>query len=355
MVEEKNNADRLIEEAETRPDRLEIHRLRTENTALKRAQRELLDRLHNIEARADLWGELEAYGPPKPIKRYEKTSRLKEATAFLLCSDWHVGETVNNAMVNERNQYNPKVARNRVSKLAEGVEWLINMHRGGEHEDKFMIRDVVVALLGDMITGWLHQDQRTTNSLMPTPEVLETFDLIAGLLDHILENVQPERLIVTGNYGNHGRMTMKTLHNAQAETSFEWLIYQFLARRYQDDPRVSFNLCAGKLLYLPVYDFMVRMSHGDDIGYGGGIGGVTIPINKAIRAWNTMKHADIDVMGHWHQYVCLPNLVINSSLIGYSPYSIKIKAPYEPPTQAFFLVEPGRGKRADNRIWVEKR
>lgn len=357
MASKKKNVDAasLINDAAGRSERLAQQRLKNEIAYLRKDNKELAEALKNSEARAELFASLEATKPIK-IKRRETKSRQREATAWIMCSDWHVGEEVRAETTNGYNQFNPDICRKRVEKLAEGAAWLVDMHRNEENKPKgkrFYIRDVVLSLIGDMVTGWLHMDQIATNTKLPMPEALFAFDLIKYLIDYILKEVNPERLVITGNYGNHARLTMKTLHSAQAETSIEWLIYQFLARQYADDPRVHFVIAGGKLNRLDVYDTTVRISHGDDIGYGGGIGGVTIPINKAIKQWNQAWHADIDLMGHWHQYISLPYLVINSSLIGYSPYSIKIKGSYEPPTQSFFLIEPYKGKRADNRIYLQ--
>ena len=73
--------------------------------------------------------------------------------------------------------------------------------------------------------------------------------------------------------------------------------------------------------------------------YGGGVGGIYIPVNKAINDWNkTVRDVDLDVFGHFHQYIDAGNFVCNGSLIGYNAYAVAIKASFEPPQQAFFLV-----------------
>jgi hypothetical protein len=51
----------------------------------------------------------------------------------------------------------------------------------------------------------------------------------------------------------------------------------------------------------------------------------------------------------------LPYLVTNGSLIGFNPFAVSIGAKYEPPQQAFFLVDSKRGKTASYPIWVEDR
>lgn len=345
----KRAAD-LIRDAHEAPDRLREHRLAAEVASLKAREKGFLDRLHLAELRADVLAQLREC-KPIPIVRRERKSGMQEATAFLVASDWHVGEEVRPELVNGVNKFNPEIARRRVEKLAQGFEWKMRHHREGSAA--FKIRDVVLHLAGDMVTGWLHQDQVATNTLLPMPEVMFATELMGYLIDRVLADAQPESLTVVCNFGNHARTTFRTLHSAQAETSLEFLAYSFLASRFAKDKRVRFELSAGKLHYQDVYEFTVRSSHGDDVNYGGGVGGITIPINKAIAKWNTQRRADVDIMGHWHQCIALPWLVVNGSLIGYSTFSIAIKAGMEPPAQAMFLVQPGRGKRLDDRIWLE--
>ncbi len=339
-------ASKLIGEAAERPDALKLHRLELELKAAKARESELLERLHENEARADLLSWMRDRPPIKPIVRREKKSRLHEATAFLQASDWHVGEEVRPEVVGNRNEYTPAIARQRVERLAEGYRWLLDMHR-----TKFKIRDVVLLALGDFVTGWLHQDQVATNTLLPMPEVFYAKELVRVLIEYMLDDPKLERLTIVCTHGNHGRTTVKPLHNARKETNVEWLVYGMLQQEYAEDKRVQFDVAGGKFCWLPVYDLTVRASHGDDVRGGGGIGGLMAPINRAIRNWNKFRQADIDVMGHHHQTITTPDVAVNGSLIGVGGYSMGAFA-YEPPTQNFFLVEPERGKRADNRVWV---
>ena len=103
-----------------------------------------------------------------------------------------------------------------------------------------------------------------------------------------------------------------------------------------------------------MYDYTVRFTHGDQVGYSGGVGGVTIPLNKKIANWDVGRKADVTCIGHFHQYMSLPHAVINGSLIGYGPYAVSIGAKFEQPQQSFFLIDSRRGKTASYPIWVER-
>ena len=90
--------------------------------------------------------------------------------------------------------------------------------------------------------------------------------------------------------------------------------------------------------------FRIRFHHGHAVQYGGGIGGITIPVNKAIASWDRIQAADLTVFGHWHQFQWLraSKYVANGSLIGHSAYATRIKASYEPPCQAMIVIDHGR-------------
>jgi hypothetical protein len=76
-------------------------------------------------------------------------------------------------------------------------------------------------------------------------------------------------------------------------------------------------------------------------------------VEKAIAAWNKGIRADLDVFGHWHQSQQNPKWICNGSLIGYNAYSVAIKAPYEPPSQTFFLMDKERGRTITAPIFLD--
>jgi hypothetical protein len=76
---------------------------------------------------------------------------------------------------------------------------------------------------------------------------------------------------------------------------------------------------------------------------------------KAVPTWNDIRPADVHCIGHWHQLRDYGNAVVNGSLIGYGPYSQRIRAPYEQPQQSMFYVDSARGKCMLTALWVDGR
>ncbi len=103
-----------------------------------------------------------------------------------------------------------------------------------------------------------------------------------------------------------------------------------------------------------MYGRTIRYVHGDETKFGGGIGGITIPIYKAMARWQTVRQAQLTVIGHYHQWTSLSDLIINGSLIGYSPFSLSIGARFEPPVQDMTLLDPKRFKGISMPLWVSE-
>lgn len=324
-------------------------KLKQDNSSLKSRLAEALKALEQCKIERDTAIKVEkAKDYVKPIRPRELKSGLREATWVALASDWHIEESVQPGKVNGVNSYNLAIARHRVERYFAGVVWLINYHK-----EKFKLRDGLLWLGGDLITGYLREENLEDNECSPTQAIATLHGWISAGIRHVLKSTDTDTLKVICNSGNHGRLTHKKRHTTQEANSIEWLLYHFLAREFADEKRIEFVLPQGAQTYAEVYSKVVRFTHGDDAKYGGGIGGIMIPILKAIHRWDTVRRADLTCMGHFHQYTDVEGLTINGSLIGYNPYALAIGARYEDPKQSFFLLDSKRGKTFPASIWVK--
>ena len=261
-----------------------------------------------------------------------------EATIVVLASDWHIEENVRPEEVNGKNEYTIAIARRRVEEFFQGVLKL----------SKILGRDVkvdtmILALLGDFISGDIHDELLETTELEPADAVIEAKNMIASGIEFLLKHTK-YTFVIPCHSGNHARTTEKSRNATEAGHSLEYIMYHFLAKHFEGNPRVKFIIPRSYHSYVKVYDMKLRFSHGHAIRYGGGVGGPTISINKAIANWNTMEWADIDCFGHLHQRLDGENFVMNGSVIGYNAYAIRIKAKYQKPSQTMFLIDKKRGK-----------
>lgn len=332
---------RKVREAEPQDP---VVRVATESR-LKREHRQLVTEVSQLRERIAIAEGLQS-SPPKPIKAVNLGSAAREGAAVILCSDWHVEEPVAPTAYWPHG-YNLNEADKRIGRLWAGAEWLIKFHR-----PVFLCREVVLWLGGDLMTGNIHEELRETSALAPLATLEWLRDRIVAGIDRLLGDRKIDRVTVVCSYGNHGRTTEKRRVATGAEHSYEFALYWQLARHYEKDARAVFVVEPSAHQYLKVYDFDLHFHHGDDIAYGGGVGGISVPGNKAVAQWDKWRAADYHHFGHFHQYLDLGAAVFNGSLIGPNAYAMSIKATPEPPQQAFYILDSKRGKTCKSPIWV---
>lgn len=260
------------------------------------------------------------------------------STAFLVWSDFHLEEEVKSSKTNGLNKFNLQIAEQRISNCAANSAKLVNEMGKGERID-----NIVLCLLGDFFSGAIHEELLESCQLRPIDASLKAREWLKASIRHLLNNTTQDIEVVCC-VGNHSRLTKKVHISNEQENSLEKFMYHFLAEDFNGIQRIKFNIAEGYHVYLSVYDYTIRLHHGHNIKYGGGVGGITIPVNKKIQVWNISRPAYLDVFGHFHQFFDGGNFIVNGSLIGYTPYAISIGAKYEPPKQTFFMIKEGYGK-----------
>ena len=262
-------------------------------------------------------------------------SGTSESVAIMVGSDWHAEEDVVPDDVGGANTFNLKEC------TARSVRFFQGGHRLWEITNRdTRVATIVLGLLGDFITSTHHEDAQETNNLLPADAIIFAQDLIISGVRFLLKETDAEEIIIVCHSGNHGRMTHKQRNGrAEAGNSLERYMYHNLRRFFEDEPRIRFQISEGYHSYLNLFGtYPIRFHHGHAVNYHGGVGGITIPVNKAINEWNKNRHVKLDVFGHFHTYMDGGNFIANGSLIGYNAYAVRIKAPKERPQQAFFLV-----------------
>ena len=284
----------------------------------------------------------EAFKLKNPLQTFKiephQSSGTSEAVAFIIASDWHVEEKVESGTINGLNKFNLEIADQRTTEFFKNALRLLNM----VNKD-VKIKEVVLALLGDFISGNIHDEIVELALLGPGDAIWKAQNIIISGINFLLENTD-YNFIIPCAPGNHSRITQKQRHATEQANSLETYMYRNLAMHYKDNKRVKFVLSEGYHTYLDCYGYTVRLHHGHSLNYGGGVGGLTIPVNKAIAQWNKSRPAYLDVFGHWHQFMDGGNFICNGSLIGYNAYALSIKAGFEKPKQTFFLLDKKRGK-----------
>lgn len=270
------------------------------------------------------------------------------ATAVVLASDWHSEERVDPDTVNGFNEFNMDIEEKRATAFFQNVVKILKIRQMNSD-----IKTMVFALLGDFISGSIHDELMEGNQLLPIEALIRVQNQIASGIEFILKETDVD-LIIPCHSGNHGRSTQRQRIATERGNSFEYYMYHQLANYFAGEKRVKFLVAGGYLSYVDIGDFTIRFHHGHAIRYYGGVGGIFIPARKAVAQWNKMRRADLDCFGHFHQSKFdTGNFVCNGSLIGFNAYAVNIKCDPEPPAQTFFLVNHKRRQVSDYcPVWL---
>jgi hypothetical protein len=270
-----------------------------------------------------------------------------EATIVALLSDMHLEETVKPENTNGLGNYNLELAEKRFDQYFRVLLHLIQLEQKNTE-----IRTLVLAILGDAISGDIHDELLETCSLQPMQAVIKAQDWIVSGINFLLKNSKLNIVLVCHS-GNHARTTKKSRHTTEPGHSLEFLMYNNLQRLFAHEKRTKWIVPEGYLSYLNVYGTKLAFHHGHNVKYGGGVGGITISMNKAIAQWNRSKQADIYCCGHFHQVFDGGNFVVNGSMIGYNAFAVAIKAAYERPAQIMFAIHSKLGKYMTRQIYFD--
>jgi hypothetical protein len=322
------------------------HEERTASMRTKAEAKGLLAEViaHRTERR--LWGALSGM-PLPPIERLEFASGLREATAVALGSDWHVEELVRPSKATWGNAYTLAIARLRVLRFFAAILWQVGFSR-----QAFKIRNLLLWIGGDMISGAIHEENLETAQLPPTEAIAWLVPLLVGGIQRLLDEGDFERLDIVCSYGNHGRTSKQMNFTTGAGHNLEWLMYQFLAHHFRDEPRIKFLADTTEHQFHKLYQWDWHGHHGHRVKFGGGVGGVMIPLNKATARWDRVESCHFHNIGHFHSWHDVGGRTINGSLIGYNGYAMGIGAEPEVPQQAFYLIDSKRGKSMRSPLWV---
>lgn len=283
--------------------------------------------------------------PPVIAHKGKHKTGMRVATPCFVVSDTHFGETVTRVESLGTNEYDLRIAAQRMSKCWENMLWL--------REDMARTntcRDTVLFLNGDIVSGDIHDELRETNDGGLRSQCDAAFAaLYPGIV--ALADATPGVLHVVCIGGNHGRLTHKQHIKNGTEHSAEHLgVYDPLRRAVGDrDGGVSWHIPRAERYVIEVHGKRIAAQHGTMIRSQGGIGGVLVPMTRYVTR---VADADLYVFGHFHEADAYGKVVKNGSLIGESAYTKWLGVESRPPEQVSFMVDQSRGVRRFERIWV---
>lgn len=278
-----------------------------------------------------------------------------------LWSDFHWGERVDPDQTGGMNKFNRAVARVRFQRL---VSVLIDLCFN--HDATPDYPGIVLGLLGDMITGAIHDDLRETNDGPVQISLLELQEVLIWGIQTLADKFG--KVFIPCVVGNHGRETLKPRAKNRVFTSYEWNLYCQLELYFRNDndykDRVQFFIPHETDAYFTVLGHRFLATHGDSLGVKGGDGiiGALGPIARgAIKVGNSEKQIGRDfdtlLIGHYHTYIPrsrATRVIANGCLIGYNEYArTGLRVPYSPPSQALWNVHQKYGVTVQREMLLE--
>lgn len=325
---------------------------------LSRAKKQLVDAHRSSlddEAIREIIGGL-ASEPVKPpgwlfdVKTKKGTAQEVPVTIW---SDWHAGETVSLDETNGINEFNNEIFERRVRRLVMTTIDLTRNHGPGSYPG------VVINLLGDFVSGSLHPELAKTDEERVLPTCLRVRDILVECLETMIEEYG--RVYCPCTAGNHGRQTHKPEFKNYVQQNFDWLIYQMLARHFAKDKRITFDIPLSNEVHYGIFGRRFLVMHGDMMGVRGGDGiiGAIGPITRGemkVGRQSSVVGRDYDrlLIGHWHQQLWLPRVIVNNALKGFDEFAKNcLRAAPSTPAQTLFFEHPKWGMVNQREVYVE--
>lgn len=326
-----------------------IRRLERE---LREAQRESADAL---AVKAIIGGLVEKAGGstvPEWVTKVLK-GRSGPGVPTLLLSDFHWGEKVHPTQIGGVNEYNTVLAHERLHTCIDGAIHLLRIL-----DPQMRYPGIVMPLGGDMVSGDIHEELAESNEMHTIPTVLDMEKQLAAAI--ILAADTFGAVFLPCVTGNHGRNTHKIRAKDRHHTSFDWLLYKLLEKRFENDKRITFLIPDGPDAYYQIHSVKYLLTHGDQFRGGDGMIGALGPIIRGDhkkRSRNAQVDMGYDVMlcGHWHQYLHLTRLIVNGSLKGYDEYAYSNNFGFEQPQQALWVTHPKYGITYRMPVYVDRK
>ena len=229
--------------------------------------KKLYNKLVSKEAKQDLLIDaIEAYAPafkevavkaPRPTRSQSGAPQVMVA----VLTDTHVGEQVYSPQVMGINQYNYETFNRRLSGWTQQVISLAEYRR-----NICQIDELVVPMLGDMISGDIHDELARTNMDNCMMQMLTTAHLISQALMALAPHFKTIRVPCV--VGNHGRMTRKPPMKDKY-MDWDYLAYQWMAAFCKNQSNVTFEIPKSFAHTITVADRNILLFHGDAISGGG--------------------------------------------------------------------------------------
>ena len=246
------------------------------------------------------------------VKISHVSKRSKGTTAQVVVaplSDLHVGDNVDLEQMAGLNQYDIDIFNKRLYGWTTQLLNLVELRR-----NVAPVNELIVPMLGDMISGDIHEELARTNIDHCMGQMIRGANLISQALMALAPHFK--KITVPCVVGNHGRMTRKPPMKDKY-MDWDYMLYQWIAAYMRNQKNVSFSIPKTFLNSFEVCKRQILIMHGDSISGAGSNMAITRAIT-GLRAFlqfrqtleEDMNSTDISdltsqfdsvMMGHFHR------------------------------------------------------
>jgi len=292
---------------------------------------------------------------PAPLKyRPSRSKKKPKITAVALLSDLQCGEVGSLLETDGWGIYNYAIMRARLAKYARNFLRYIEVQRHG-----YTIDECVILVLGDLISGDIHEELLRTNEFPPPVQAILAGAAVAAFAAVLAPHFGTVRLEMVGG-SNHDRLTRKYQFKGGTLNSFDYVAHEHATALLSGHPNVVCNHYRTQKKKIDIAGRKYLCAHGDQVKAWMGIPyygfdrevareakrHLEAVMAKAREGASDITSAGFDgiLAGHWHVPAIGPNFkyVINGSLPGTNELDHKLGR-FSPPAQVTFFVSHNHG------------
>ena len=203
----------------------------------------------------------------KSVQKYKirkPKGKVRAASAQSMIAplaDTHIGDNVEADEMVGLNSYNIDIFNKRLYGWATQVLTLAELRRNSVEID-----ELVIPMLGDMISGDIHMELALTNNDHNMGQMIRGANLIAQALMFLAPHFDKVRVPCV--VGNHGRMTRKPpMKNKYMD--WDYMLYQWVSVFCKNQKNIEFHIPKSFMTSVEVKNRNILVSHGDFVNGAG--------------------------------------------------------------------------------------
>ena len=263
-------------------------------------------------------------------------------------TDLHIGDRVEVEQMAGLNEYNIEIFNKRLFGWAGTLVELVELRRQFAPVDK-----LIVPMLGDMISGDIHEELARTNLDNCMGQMIRGANLVAQALMFLAGNFQS--IHVPCVVGNHGRMTRKPPMKDKY-MDWDYMLYQWVAAFCREQKNITFDIPKAFVNSFAAGNKQILIMHGDSVP-GAGLG--TAILRQVSNFRNVLNYGfDSVMMGHFHRIdefdIGTGEVHICGTMKGGDEYALQKLVVYSPPKHIATYWHPEHGYIGKEVIYLNR-